>query len=279
MYGAQKNGPRCFESDLAKLQANATFGKTVEQVRHRANVRLICDPNKLAKAVSRPTFRRAEITNEDLTLVRGARQRVTLNKPISVGFSILEISKLIMYEFYYDYLKPTYLDRCKLLFTDTDSFCCHIQTEDLYNDMGENIELFDTSNFEQTHPLYSKTNHRIVGKFKSETGSLAPLEFVGLRAKMYSLLVPDNPKECKIRAKGIKKSYVKKKVRHDQFLNVLKTLKPTPSTFRSFRSVNHVLRTVEINKTCLNAFDDKRYILNDGVGTLAYGHFRISGAP
>jgi len=145
--------------------------------------------------------------------------------------------------------------------------------------MAENIELFDTSNFEQTHPLYSKTNYQIVGTFKSETGSFAPLEFVGLRAKMYSLLVPGNPKECKIRAKGIKKSYVKKKVRHYQFLNVLKTLKPTASTFRSFQSVNHVLRTVETNKTCLNAFDDKRYILNDGVGTLVYGHYRISGAP
>jgi len=76
--------------------------------------------------------------------------------------------------------------------------------------MSENIDLFDTSNFEQTYPLYTKTNHRIVGKFKSETGSLPPFEFVGLRAKMYSLLVSDNPKECKIRAKGIKKSYVKK---------------------------------------------------------------------
>ena len=74
--------------------------------------------------------------------------------------------------------------------------------------MTENIDLFDTRNFEQIHLLYTKTNHRIVGKFKSETGSLAPLEFVGLRAKMYSLLVPDNPKECKIRAKGIKKSYL-----------------------------------------------------------------------
>ena len=109
-----------FESDLAKLQANATFGDTMEQVRHLVNVRLICDSNKLAKAVSRPTFRRAEII-DNLTLVRGARQRVTLNKPVSVGFSILKISKLIMYEFYYDYLKPKYLDRCKLLFTDTDS--------------------------------------------------------------------------------------------------------------------------------------------------------------
>jgi len=94
-------------------------------------------------------------------------------------------------------------------------------------------------------------------------------------AKMYSLLVPDNPKESKIRAKGIKKSYVKKKVRHDQFLVVLKTLTSTPSTFRTFQSKNHVLRTVEINKTCLNAFDNKRYILEDDVGTLAYGHFMI----
>jgi len=92
---------------------------------------------------------------------------------------------------------------------------------------------------------------------------------------MYSLLVPDNPKESKIRAKGIKKSYVKKKVCHDQFLAVLKTLKSTPSTFRTFQSKNHVLRTVEINKTCLNTFDDRRYILEDGVATLAYGHFMI----
>ena len=81
---------------------------------------------------------------------------------------------------------------------------------DLYKDMAENIELFDTSNFEQTHPLYTKTNHRIVGKFKSETWSLAPLEFVGLMAKMSSLLVPDNLKESKIRAKGIKKITCKK---------------------------------------------------------------------
>jgi len=153
--------------------------------------------------VSRPTFRCAEIINDDLTLVRGACQRVTLNKPISVGFSILEISKLVMFE--YDYLKPKYSDRCKLLFTHTDSFCCHIQTEDLYKNMSQNLDLFDTSNFETTHPLYTTKNHRALGNFKSETGSLASLEFVGLRAKMYSLLVPDNPKECKIRAKGIKK--------------------------------------------------------------------------
>jgi len=124
-------------------------------VRHRVNVRLICDPNKLAKAVSRPTFRCAEIINDDLTLVRGASQRVTLNKPISVGFSILEISNLVMYEFYYDCLKPKYSNRCKMLFTDTDYFCCHIETPDLYKDMSQKLDLFDTSNFETTRPLYT----------------------------------------------------------------------------------------------------------------------------
>jgi len=264
-----------FESDLAKLQANATFGKTMEQVRHRVNIRLICDQHKLTKAVSRVTFRQSEIINDDLVMVRGAKKSVTLNKPISVGFAILEISKLIMYTFYYDYLKPKYGDRCRLLFTDTDSLCCHIETDDLYADMWQNLELFDTSNFESKHPLYSLKNHRVLGKFKSETGSVAPSEFVGLRAKMYSLHVPNLNKHSKMRAKGIKKSYVKKHVRHQQFLDVLQTRNSTLSRFRTFQSKNHVLQTVEITKSCLNAFDDKRYILDDGVTTLAYGHCKI----
>jgi len=108
----------------------------MEQIRHRVNIRLICDEHKLTKAVSKPSFRQSEIINDDLVIVRGAKQTITLNKPISVGFTILEISKLIMYKFYYDYLKPKYGDKCKLLFTDTDSLCCHIQTGDLYADMA-----------------------------------------------------------------------------------------------------------------------------------------------
>ena len=92
-----------------------------------------------------------------------------LNKPISVGFTVLELSKLIMYRFYYDHLKPKYGDRCKLLFTDTDSFCCEIQTRDLYADMADNLDLYDTSNFDPEHPQYSTQNHRVLGKFKKCT--------------------------------------------------------------------------------------------------------------
>ena len=87
------------------------------------------------KAVSKPSYRQAQIINPDLVMVRAAPQKILLNKPIAVGFSVLELSKLSMYEFYYDYLKPKYQSRCKLLFTDTDSLCCQIQTPDIYQDM------------------------------------------------------------------------------------------------------------------------------------------------
>ena len=144
---------------------------------------------KLLKAVSKPSYREAQIINKDLVMVRAARQKVTLNKPIAIGFCILELSKLAMYEFYYDYLKT----KCSLLFTDTDSLCCEIETDDIYQDMSESMDLFDTSNFDPDHPLYSTHNHRVLGKMKSETGSTPPLEFVGLRAKMYSCLLYTSP--------------------------------------------------------------------------------------
>jgi len=270
----RQNAKSEFESDLAKLQANATYGKTMECVRNRQNIRLIADPTKLRKAVSKPSYREAKIINSDLVMVRAARQKVLLNKPIAVGFCILELSKLTMYKFYYDYLKPTYQEKCSLLFTDTDSLCCQIETPDLYRDMGEAMDHFDTSNFEPDHPLYSKQNHRVLGKMKSETGSTPPLEFVGLRAKMYSL---SSGKKSKTKAKGIKKNYVKKNVKHESFLNVLRnTTETTKAKFRLFKSTNHVINTVEINKVCLSAFDDKRYVLDNGVNTLAYGHYSLN---
>ena len=147
-----------FESDLAKLEANATFGKSIEQVRNRVNVRLIADSDKAMKAIAKTTFRHSEIVNADLVMVKGARTKVKLNKPIAVGFSILKISKFIMYRFYYDHLKATYGDRCSLLFTDTNSLCCEIQTDDLYADMGKSLDLYDTSNFASDHPPVSYTH-------------------------------------------------------------------------------------------------------------------------
>jgi len=131
-----------------------------------------------------------------------------------------------------------------LLFTDTDSLCCEIRTDDIYADMGEDLEHFGTSNFEPTHPLYSNKNHRVLAKMKSETGSSAPEEFVGLKAKMYSLHVPVNPKKSQKKAKGIPKHYVHKRLRHENYQKILRNVN-TISTckFCAFRSINHVLNT------------------------------------
>jgi len=107
----------------------------MEQVRNRVNVRLIADPHKAAKALSKPNFCQSQIINEDLIMVKCGRQRMFLNKPIFAGFAVLELSKLLMYQFHYDYIVKTYEDRATLLFTDTDSLTYHIQTEDLYADM------------------------------------------------------------------------------------------------------------------------------------------------
>lgn len=253
---------------------NAVFGKTMESLRNRVNVHLVMDPVRFKKLVARPTLRQAEIINHDLVMVKLARPHIIMEKPIYVGFCILELSKVTMYEFHYDHIVDKYGQNARLLYTDTDSFIYHIQTEDLYDDMARDIDIYDTSNFDRDHPLFSERNNKVVGKFKCETGSVAPCEFVGLRSKMYSLLVPSASKP-KLRAKGVKKSYVKQHVTHLNFLETLRQKRSTPAKFQVFRSRNHVLNTVNINKVCLTAYDDKRYILEDGITTLAYGHENI----
>ena len=178
---------------------------------------MICDPTKLLHAVSKPAFETCQIINADLCLVQNARKQLKLNKPIYAGFTILETAKLHMYRFYYEYLMVRYggPERCSLLYTDTDSFMLQITTEDLHADMLADADIYDCSNFPVDHPNYSKTNARVVGKFKSETGDLQPLQFVGLRPKMYSLYVPQLSGKPKLTCKGVKASFVSKKLRHE----------------------------------------------------------------
>jgi len=207
-------------------------------------------------------------------MVLGARTKIAFKKPIAVGFSILEISKFIMYSFYYDHRKAKYGDRCTLLFTNTDSSYCEIWTDDLYAGLINSLGLYDTSNFDRKLPQYNDDNRRELGKCKTETGSVPPPEFVGLRAKMYSLQAPTKIFK---KAKGIQKHYVRKHVRHENFLEVLrKTRRNTNAKFCAISSVKHEVNTVEVTKLCLCAFDDKRSILDDGVHTWAYGNNSIN---
>ena len=249
----------------------------MESLRKRVNVELVNNEKRIKKALAKPTVKNFTIISEDLVMVQFVPKKILQNKPMYTGFVVLELSKVLMYEFHYKHVQGQYgADRARLLFTDTDSLCYQIQTEDLYQDMTNNLQHYDTSAYPKSHPLYSPVNAKVIGKFKDETNSVLPQVFMGLRAKIYSLYVPNTKKESKMTAKGIKKSYMKRHVRHSAFVNVLRDKKDSsPARFKSFRSVNHVVKTVDIHKVCLSPFDTKRYILPDGISTLAYGHHRL----
>ena len=275
----RKNADSDFESGLYKLFANAFYGKTVENVRKRSNIKLISDAKKLVRLVGKASYKRSQIINSDLVMVENAKEKICLCKPIAIGCAILEIAKLIMYEFYYDCLLPKFgVDKLHLCFTDTDSLICHVETEDLHADLQSISHWLDTSNFDRDHPLFSETNRRALGKFKSETADSLAYEFCGLRSKMYSLATADDTK-CFLKAKGVPKMYVKKNVRHEQYLHVLNHWNVTKCKFRAFRSRNHNIVTVELSKICLSCIDDKRYLLHDAVHSLAYGHCKIPSPP
>jgi len=262
------------DQDLYKFVTNSNFGKTCERTRLRRNVQLVCNPFKIKKLTAKPQLEQFHIINHETALIDRVREKVILDKPIYCGFVILEVSKLLMYRYHYRVVKARYGENAKLLFTDTDSLAYHITTPDLYEDLKEIREHLDTSNYPKDHPLFSNENNKVLGKFKDECASVTPVEFVGLRSKMYSLLVDEN-KPSKKTAKGISSNFVRKHVTHDQYLHVLRSKTITNARFRNFQSKKQVIRTVELNKTCLSAYDDKRFLLSDSHFTLAYGHHRI----
>jgi hypothetical protein len=251
-------------------------GKSFENVRLRRNIQLAVDPNKVKRQVAKPTFKSFDIISDDLSLIEMLRCKVTLNKPIYTGFCVLELSKHLMYDFHYNHMKRLYEHNAKLCFTDTDSLCYHVETADIYADMKSHMQLFDTSNYPvDERGLFSKENAKVVGKMKDECGGQAPRQFVGLRSKMYSLQVRRDDRKPKLTAKGINRTFVKHHLRHELYLNTLVSKGVTRANFRRFQSKRHRVHTVSIDKICLSAFDNKRYILDDGVSTLAYGHYSI----
>ena len=273
----RKNARNDFEKDFFKLLNNAVFGKTMESVRKRVNVKLVNTEKQLKKLSSSPLFDYFSIFDENLVAVNMKKPTLYLNRPIYVGFCILELSKTLMYDFHYNYIKAKYGSNATLLFTDTESLCYDIKTEDVYRDMEQDLDLFDTSEYSQDHFLFSLDNKKVIGKFKDETHGIPIREFVGLRPKMYSLLYHENGKEVeKKTAKGIKKHVTKRNIRHAHYKDCLFDRKRTLASMKQIRSFKHQLYTININKIGLSPYDDKRYILEDGVTTIAYGHKEIT---
>ena len=282
-FNTQKrtNAKNAFEKDFFKLMNNSVFGKTMENIRKRVDVRLVTDENKLSKMAAKPTYVSSKIFNEHLVAVHKIKETLTLNRPAYVGMCILDLSKTLMYDFHYNYIKQKYDSKAKLLFTDTDSLTYEIETSDVYQDFWNDKDKFDNSDYPQDSQYFNTTNKKVIGKFKDEVAGIPITEFVGLRSKMYSYMKDndDEPKKDNEKisrtAKGIKKNIIKKNITHENYKEVLFNNKQMYHTMKTIRSNLHQLGSYELNKVSLSCFDDKRYIHNNGVTSYAYGHYKI----
>ena len=272
-----------FEKDFFKLMNNSVFGKTMENIRNRVDIRLVTRESQAKKLTCKPNYQHHTIFCENLTAVHMKKVSLKFNKPVYLGMSILDLSKTLMYDFHYNYIKPKYGENAKLLFTDTDSLAYEIETEDFYRDISSDVKSkFDTSNYPKDHPsgILTGVNKKVIGMFKDEASGKQIAEFVGLRAKLYSYRVSDacegtsrveesyEEKKCK----GVKKAVIKKTTTFNDYKNCLFNNKPAMRKMNVIRSHLHTMYTETVNKIALSPFDDKRLIREDNIHTFAYGY-------
>ena len=192
--------------------------QTIENLRNRTKVELVHIEERFIKLMSKPSVDSIQRFNEDLVVVKMLQTKLKLNRPIYVGMVILDLAKRLMYNFYYSTLKAKYGDRVNLFFTDTDSLCISVNTNDVYEDMKELENELDCSDYPTDHPLHSVKNKKALDKFKDEMSGKIIEEYVGLRSKMYSLKWSQgNVRTCQ----GISKSINKVVLRHEMYKECL----------------------------------------------------------
>ena len=236
-----------FEKDLFKLMNNSVFGKTMENIRIHKDIKLVTTDKKRNKLVSEPDYHTINLISEDLSVIEMKKTKVKMNKPIYLGLSILEISKILIYEFWYDYMKPKYGNDVKLCYMDTDSFIMNIKTNYFYEDIANDVEnRFDTSNYEVNRPLPMGKNKKIIGLMKDELGGKVITEFVTLRPKTYSYLTDDGKEDKK--SKETKKCIIKKIIKFNDYKKCLLNDEVIFKSQQRFISKKHDVYTENINK-------------------------------
>ena len=263
-----------FEKDFYKLMNNSVFGKTMENIRRHRNIKLVNNKKDYLKHVMKPKFKSGTLLGPDLMSCEMGKVKVKMNKPVYLGQAILDLSKIIMYEFHYDYMKRKYgEDDLKLCFMDTDSLVYKIKIEDFYKDIAEDVESrFDTSGYVPDRPLPVGKNKKVIGLMNDELGGKTMKEFISLRPKMYSYRVEEL--ELK-KFKGIKKCIVKKTISFEDYNRCLFEGTRIHRSQMLFRSVKHKVRTLEVNKLALSRQDDKGISI-DGISSYAMGHYNLN---
>ena len=249
---------------------NSVFGKTMENVRKHRDIKLVTTDVKRNKLVSEPNYHTTKRFSENLLAIEMKKTKVKMNKPVYLGMSILDISKTLMYEFWYDYIEPKYGDTAKLCYMDTDSFVIYIKTEDFYEDIANDVERwFDTSNYNENktgeRSLPIGKNKNVIGLLKDELGGKIMEEFYALRAKTYAYLINgyndddyDKEKIINKKAKGTKECVIKRRVLFENYKDCLFNNTVILRSQQRFKSDHHEVYAEEVNKIALSSNDDKR---------------------
>ena len=270
-----------FEKDFFKLMNNSVFGKTMENIRKHRKIKLVTTDEKYLHTGIRPNFKSGVLFGENLMGCEMGKIKVVMNKPVYLDQAILDLSKIIMYEFHYDYMVPKYgLEKFKLCHMDTDSLVYDIKTEDFYEDIANDVEArFNTSGYSKTdfRPLPIGLNKKVIGLMKDELGGKIMTEFVALKPQLYSYKKLDGVEDKK--CKGIKKCIVKKTLTFEDYKTCLFSDSTEYRSQLMFRSSKHEVHTIKVNKVALNRDDDKRISKRDGISTFARGHKDLSWSP
>ncbi|KAL4153327.1 hypothetical protein QTP88_001160 [Uroleucon formosanum] len=245
----RKRATNAFEKDFFKLMNNAVFGKTMQSKRKEMKMELVSCERRLQKLINKSTFKHCTNYNENLNAVALENKIIKFDKPIYIGFAVLDISKTLMYDYHYNIMQKHYGDKIKLMYTDTDSLIYYIETQDFYADLSANFNLLDrmdTANMPSDHPCYVATRKKEPGLFSDEVDANIITEFCALRAKSYAFNVYTGANNVgggeKIKAKDGVELYKE---------NV------------SIRSFNHQLMTIKTKKLTYNSYDDKRMVEDD----------------
>ena len=256
-----------FENDFFKLINNSVFGKTMENIRKHRNIKLVTTEEKYLHTVMKPNFKSGVLFGENLMGCEMGKIKVVMNKLVYLGQAILDLSKIVMYEFHYDYIVPKYgLEKLNLCYMDTDSLVYDIKTEDFYEDIANDVEArFDSNGYSKTNfrPLPIGLNKKVIGLMKDKLGGMIMTEFLALRPKLYSYKKVDGSEDRK--CKRIKKCVVKKTITFEDYKTCLFSDSTEYRSQLMFRSAKHEVHTIEVNKVALNRDNDKMISRKDGI--------------
>ena len=245
---------------------NFIYGKTMENVRNRINVKLVSKKKDYLNWRSKPSYISHKRFDNSLVAMGKNKCSEALNKPTFNRMWILELNKVLIYEFHYGYIKNKYDNNSRLLFTDTDSLIYEIKTEDVYQDFSNGKEMFHFSNYLTKYKYHDHPNKLVVGKMKDEAAGVAIKEVFGLKPKMYSYLVDDNSEH----KKGLNRNLVAT-IRRNRYEEVLLNKKCLRDSMSRIQSKDQRIETYEIINISLSCFDDKIYIQNNRCDGFALG--------